>query len=35
VPRKVELEGLDFASEEAYRMAVDEVRSAEHALLRS
>ena len=35
VPRKVELEGLDFANDEAYRAAVDEVRNAELALLRT
>jgi ammonia channel protein AmtB len=35
VPRKVELEGLDFASEETYRGAVDEIRDAELALLRT
>jgi hypothetical protein len=26
VPRKVELEGLDFETEEEYRAAVDEIR---------
>lgn len=35
VPRKVELEGLDFQTEEIYRAAVDEVRRAEQALLRT
>jgi len=35
VPRKVELEGLDFGTEEGYRAAVDEVRHAELALLRT
>jgi ammonia channel protein AmtB len=35
VPRKVELEGLDFQSDEAYRAAVDEVRSAERAMIRT
>ena len=35
VPRKVELEGLDFGTEESYRAAVDEVRNAELALLRT
>jgi ammonium transporter, Amt family len=35
VPRKVELEGLDFSTEEIYRAAIDEVREAELALLRS
>lgn len=35
VPRKVELEGLDFQTEEIYRAAVDEVRGAEQALLRT
>lgn len=35
VPRKVELLGLDFASEETYRAAVDEIRSAEQSLLRT
>jgi ammonia channel protein AmtB len=35
VPRKVELEGLDFKSEEAYRAAVDEVRNVERALIRA
>jgi len=35
VPRKVELEGLDFQSDEAYRAAVDEVRSAERALVKA
>jgi ammonia channel protein AmtB len=35
VPRKVELEGLDFESEEAYRLAVDEVRSSEKALVKA
>ena len=33
VPHKVELEGLDFESEEAYRNAVDDVRKAEKALV--
>ena len=35
VPRKVELEGLDFETEEIYRAAVDEVREAELAMLRT
>jgi ammonium transporter, Amt family len=35
VPRKVELEGLDFETEEIYRAAVDEVRAAELAMLKS
>ena len=35
VPRKVELEGLDFGTEESYGAAVDEVRNAELALLRT
>ena len=35
VPRKVELEGLDFANDESYRAAIDEVRTAELALLRT
>ena len=35
VPRKVELEGLDFETEEEYRDAVDEVRAAELAMLKS
>jgi ammonia channel protein AmtB len=35
VPRKVELEGLDFESEEAYRAAVDEVRAAEKAMVKA
>lgn len=35
VPRKVELEGLDFESEEIYRAAVDEVRSAEKTFIRA
>jgi ammonia channel protein AmtB len=34
VPEKVELEGLDFDSEEAYRDAVDDVRQAEKAMVR-
>ena len=34
IPRKVELEGLDFESEEAYRDAVDDVRAAEKAMVR-
>ena len=33
IPRKVELEGLDFESEEAYRDAVDDVRNAEKAMV--
>ena len=33
IPRKVELEGLDFESEEDYRAAIDEVRNAEKALV--
>jgi ammonium transporter, Amt family len=35
VPRKVELEGLDFETEEEYRAAVDEIRAAELAMLRT
>jgi ammonium transporter, Amt family len=35
VSRKVELEGLDFASDEGYRAAIDDVRSAEQALLKT
>jgi ammonia channel protein AmtB len=35
VPRKVELEGLDFESEEDYRAAVDEVRAAEKAMVKA
>jgi ammonium transporter, Amt family len=35
VPRKVELEGLDFETEEEYRAAVDEIRAAEIALLKT
>ncbi len=35
VPRRVELQGLDFAQEETYRAAVDEIRGAEHSLLRT
>ena len=35
VPPKVELEGLDFKSEEAYRAAVDEIRAAERALVKA
>jgi len=35
VPRKVELEGLDFESEEGYRQAVDEIRRAEKALVKA
>jgi ammonium transporter, Amt family len=35
VPRKVELEGLDFETEEEYRNAVDEIRAAEIAMLRT
>ena len=34
IPRKVELEGLDFESEEAYRDALDDVRQAEKALVK-
>ncbi len=33
IPRKVELEGLDFGSEESYRDAVDDVRKAEAAMV--
>lgn len=35
VPRKVELEGLDFGEQEAYRAAVEDVGSAEQGLLRT
>ena len=35
IPRKIELEGLDFESEEAYRAAVDEVRAAEKAMVKA
>ena len=35
VSRKVELEGLDFASDEAYRVALDDVRGAEQAMLKT
>ncbi len=35
IPRKVELEGLDFESEEAYRAAVDDVRAAEKAMVKA
>jgi ammonium transporter, Amt family len=35
IPRKVELEGLDFESEETYRAAVDEVRAAEKAMVKA
>ena len=35
VSRKVELEGLDFASDEAYRIALDDVRGAEQAMLKT
>jgi hypothetical protein len=35
VPRKVELEGLDFSNDEIYRGAMEEVRTAELALLRN
>jgi ammonium transporter, Amt family len=35
VPRKVELEGLDFETEEEYRAAVDEIRAAETAMLKT
>lgn len=34
VPPKVELEGLDFASHEAYKAAVDEVVAAEKAMVK-
>jgi ammonia channel protein AmtB len=34
IPRKVELEGLDFANEEAYRIAVADVVAAESALVK-
>jgi ammonia channel protein AmtB len=33
IPRKVELEGLDFEEDEIYRAAVDEVRKAEKAMV--
>ena len=33
IPRKVELEGLDFEEEEAYRDALDEIREAEKAMV--
>ncbi len=35
VPRKVELEGLDFATEEAYWAAVDEVKTVERGLVKA
>jgi ammonia channel protein AmtB len=35
IPRKVELEGLDFEGEEAYRAALNEVRAAELAMVKS
>jgi ammonia channel protein AmtB len=35
VSRKVELEGLDFASDEGYRAALDDIRSAEQAMLKT
>jgi hypothetical protein len=35
VPRKVEVEGLDFEEDEIYRDAMDEVRAAELAMLKS
>ena len=34
VPRKVELEGLDFDSNETYQAAVDEVIAAETAMVK-
>jgi len=35
IPRKVELEGLDFEGEETYRAALDEVRAAELAMVKA
>ncbi|MGI9462492.1 MAG: ammonium transporter, partial [Aestuariivirgaceae bacterium] len=34
IPRKVELEGLDFEEDEIYRGAMDEVRKAETAMVK-